>query len=253
MSLVAGVRCSFRGKAGSPRAGSPGLRTRPRGEHAARRLSRCSPNPPRGGGDRFFAREPPRDDLRDAVAAHRDAVQHVGGLHRALLVRDHDELGLVRVAPQKLDETADVGVVERGFDLVQEIERARLREEEREQERDRAERLLAAGEHSQARDALPCRPQLDLHPGFAALLLRLDEPEPALAAREERRGDVLEVRGDGRYVSAKRRSTVSASSSRRSASSFRLCSRSSRCTSSSASRSFSASYSSFASGFTWPS
>ena len=111
-------------------------------------------------------------------------------------MRDHDELGAVGVAAQELDEAADVGVVERGLDLVEEVERARLREEEREQERDRSERLLAAGEHPEARDLLPRRPELDLHPGLAALLLGLDEPEPALAAREERRGDVLEVLGD---------------------------------------------------------
>ena len=40
-------------------------------------------------------REPARDDLRDAVAGHRDAVEAVGGLHRALLVGDDDELRAV--------------------------------------------------------------------------------------------------------------------------------------------------------------
>ena len=53
---------------------------------------------------------------------------------------------LFGVAAQQLDEAADVRVVERGLDLVQEVERVRPREEEREQERDRSERLLAAGE-----------------------------------------------------------------------------------------------------------
>ena len=57
---------------------------------------------------------------------------------------DDDELGPVGEPPEELDESADVGVVERGLDLVQEVERARPREEVREQERDRAERLLAA-------------------------------------------------------------------------------------------------------------
>ena len=36
-----------------------------------------------------------RDDLRDAVAAHRDAVQHVGSFHRSLLMGDDDELRAV--------------------------------------------------------------------------------------------------------------------------------------------------------------
>ena len=37
---------------------------------------------------RLVAREPARDDLRDAVGAHRDAVEDVGRLHRPLLVRE---------------------------------------------------------------------------------------------------------------------------------------------------------------------
>ena len=45
-------------------------------------------------------------------------------------MRDDDELGLVGVAAEQLDEAADVGVVERGLDLVEEVERARLRQEE---------------------------------------------------------------------------------------------------------------------------
>src|SRR5437870_9772407 len=44
------------------------------------------------------------------------------------------------------DEAPDVRVVESGLDLVQQVEGARSREEEREQERDRPERLLSAGE-----------------------------------------------------------------------------------------------------------
>ena len=46
-----------------------------------------------------------RHDLRDPVASHRDAVEHVGGLHRALLVGDHDELRPVGVSAQELDES----------------------------------------------------------------------------------------------------------------------------------------------------
>ena len=143
-------------------------------------------------------REPPGDDLRDAVGAHRHAVEDIRGLHRPLLVRDDDELRAIGVAAQELDEAGDVRVVERGLDLVEEVEGARPREEEREEERDRAECLLAAGEERQPRDALPGRPQLDLDAGLAAFLLGLDEPQPALAAREERRRDLLEVLGDRR-------------------------------------------------------
>src|SRR6185503_18882743 len=87
-------------------------------------------------------------------------------------------------------------VVERGLDLVEEVERARLREEEGEEERDRTERLLPAREQRQAGDLLSRGAQLHLDAGLRAgtvLVVRLDEPQPALAAREERRGDLLEV------------------------------------------------------------
>ena len=136
------------------------------------------------GRDCFLARQAARDDLRDAVAAHRHAVQHVGGLHRPLLVRDDDELRAVGVPAEELDEAADVRVVERGLDLVEQVERARPREEEREQERDRAERLLAAREQREARDLLAGRPKLDLDPGSPSLLLGLGRA----AAGPRRRG-----------------------------------------------------------------
>src|SRR5437660_8685076 len=43
-------------------------------------------------GGFLLSGQPTRDDLRHAVVAHRDAVQRVGGVHRALLVGDDDEL-----------------------------------------------------------------------------------------------------------------------------------------------------------------
>ena len=61
-------------------------------------------------------------------------------------MRDHDELRPVGVRTEELGEAADVRVVERGLDLVEQVERARPGEEESEEKRDRAERLLAAGE-----------------------------------------------------------------------------------------------------------
>ena len=143
-------------------------------------------------------REAPRHDLRNAVRAHRHAVEDIRGLHRPLLVSDDDKLRPIGVAPEELDEARDVRVVERGLDLVEEVEGARPREEEREQERDRSERLLAAREERQARDALArpaeARPR---SPASPPLVLRLDETKPALAAGKEGRGDILEVRRDG--------------------------------------------------------
>ena len=89
-----------------------------------------------------------------------------------------DELGPLRVAAQQLDEAPDVGVVEGRLDLVQEIERARPGEEEREQERDRSERLLTAGQERQACDALPDRAQLDLDAGLrvGCFVVRFGKP-----------------------------------------------------------------------------
>src|SRR5581483_1436939 len=99
----------------------------------------------------------------------------------------------VRVRAQELGEPADVRVVERRFHLVQQVERARPREEQREEERDRAERLLAARQERQPGDALPGRPELDLDPRLLALLAVLRHPQPALPAREERRRHLVEV------------------------------------------------------------
>ena len=165
-----------------------------------------------------------------------------------------DELRAVGVAAEERDEAADVRVVERGLDLVEQVERARPREEEREEERDRAERLLAAGEQREPGDALPGRPQLDLDARLLALLLRLGQAQPALAAGEERRGDLGEVLLHGveglleaaldRLGRARRggcRAPPGAARGPRAA-----CASSSR-------RSFSAAYSSFASGLTCPS
>ena len=112
----------------------------------------------------------------------------------------HDELRAVGVLAQQACEAADVRVVERGLDLVEEVERARPREEEAEEERDRAERLLAARQQRQPRDALADRAQLDLDPRLLALVLGLGEAQPSLAAGEQGRRDLGEVlldRGEG--------------------------------------------------------
>src|SRR3569833_1039543 len=142
----------------------------------------------------FLARQPPRDDLGDAVAAHGHAVEDVGGFHRPLLMCDDDELRTIAVLPQQRDEAADDRLVECRLDLVEERERARPREEEREEERARAERLLAAGEQRQPLHLLADRAQMDFDAGLRLLVLRLDQLEPALAAREERAGDLGEMR-----------------------------------------------------------
>src|SRR5439155_15328312 len=121
-------------------------------------------------GRRACAVEALRDDLGDPVGRHRDAVEDIRGLDRAFLVCDDDELGPVGEAPQQRDEPPDVRVVERRLHLVEQVERTRPREEEREEERDRPERLLAAGEQREPRDPLTGRLELDLDAGLFALL-----------------------------------------------------------------------------------
>ena len=149
--------------------------------------------------------------------------KRVGGLHRALLVGDDDELRAVGEPAQDLQEAVDVEVVERGLDLVEDVERARPGEEDGEQERERGHRLLAAGEQRQALGRLARGRDLDLD---AELVLRrllvfvlfglgrfglgvaaaehraragvlADEPQRAAAAREEVADDLLEVLGGG--------------------------------------------------------
>ena len=168
-------------------------------------------------------------------------------------MRDDDELRPVGEAAQELDEAPDVRVVERGLDLVQEVEGARPGEEEREEERDRAERLLAAGEEREPRDALAgragARPRCPAPRPRPPRSRRAGPRRPGRASR-----DLGEVLLDRRVASPR-------SAARRSRSARRGASRARRASArgpraapvSSASRSFSRSCSSAASGLTWPS
>ena len=182
---------TIRGRAPRPRArrprgpgpGCPRARgRRRRGRRASR--PRVAGRGGGGGGSRrpsgrallpliTIARQAAGDDLGDAVARHRDAVQAVGRLHRALLVRDDDELRAVGEAAQEGEEAVDVEVVERGLDLVEDVERARPGEEDGEQERERGQRLLAARQQRQALGRLAGGRDLDLDAGVVVLLLLL--------------------------------------------------------------------------------
>ena len=81
-----------------------------------------------------FGRKLATDHLRDAVAAHRNAVERIGRFHRPLLVRNDDELSAVTVEPQQFKEAPDIQIVERSFDLVEDVERTWLGQEDGEQE-----------------------------------------------------------------------------------------------------------------------
>src|SRR5207244_3290162 len=152
----------------------------------------------RGNRGGLLAWQAPGNDLRDPVGAHRHAVEDIRGLHRPLLVRDDDELRAIRVAAQQLDEATDVRIVERGLDLVEQVERAWPCEEEREQERDRAKGLLASRQQRQARHLLSGRSELDLDARLLFFVLGLGEAESTFAAGEERCGHFGEVLLHGR-------------------------------------------------------
>src|SRR5215212_1106868 len=99
----------------------------------------------RHGLERLLARRKlARHDLRDPVAAHAHAVEHVGRVHCPLLVRDDDELGPVRVPVDEAEEPVYVEIVQRRLDLVEDVERARPSQEYGKHEGERDERLLAA-------------------------------------------------------------------------------------------------------------
>ena len=86
-----------------------------------------------------------------------------------------DELGAVGVPAQEVEEAGDVEVVERGLDLVEDVEGARPGEKDREQEGDRGHRLLAAGEQREPLHGLAGGRDLDLDAevlvGVAGVLL----------------------------------------------------------------------------------
>ena len=81
-------------------------------------------------------REALGDHRRDAVA-HGDAVEGVRDLHRALLVRDDNQLrGLLQLLENR-QQARQVHVIQGSLDLVHDVERGRARLEDRDQERDR--------------------------------------------------------------------------------------------------------------------
>ena len=110
-----------------------------------------------------------------------------------LVVRDDQELALRQKLLQLLDEAADVRVVQGGVELVQHAERSRLDHEDREQERDRRHRALAAGEERDGLRTLPGRARDDVDAALERVFLVLEEDEARLAAAEEPREHCLKV------------------------------------------------------------
>ena len=102
----------------------------------------------------------------------------------------------VEHAAQHLDEPADVRIVERRVDFVEQAERARLVFEDREHQRDRRERLLAARQQLNALQPLARRRGDDVDAALERIVL-VEQREAGAAAAEQRAERRLEVRLDG--------------------------------------------------------
>src|SRR5262245_31671990 len=143
------------------------------------------------------------NQLRNARLLHGNAVQAVGDLHGFSVVSDDDELGVLLHAAQHFHEPADIGVVERRVDLVEEAERARLVFEHAEHQRNGGQRLLPAGEQLYALKALARRLRDDLDPALQRIAL-VEQRQAGAAAAEQCAESLLEIPVDGgeRFVEA---------------------------------------------------
>ena len=108
-----------------------------------------------------------------------------------------DELRLVRHLANRVVETADVGFVKRGVDLVKHAERRRLDQEDGEKQRHRCEGLLTAGEQLDVlQHLLAWRICDDLDASLQHVAL-VGERKVRLATPEKVRKDLLEFGVDG--------------------------------------------------------
>ena len=128
--------------------------------------------------DRQVAAHALAHDPARATRRHRDAVEAVAGLHRALLVRHDQQLRLVAELVHEIEEAVQVHVVERGLDLVEQVEGRRPGAEHGEQERHRGQRALTTGEQRQPADVLARRARLHLDPGVEQVVGVGEEERP---------------------------------------------------------------------------
>ena len=93
---------------------------------------------------------------------------------------------------EQVAEALDVVVVERRVDLVEHADRRRVGEEHGEDQRQRGERLLAAGEQRQRRRLLARRLRQDFEAGFERIVA-LDQLQFGGAAAEQLGEQLLEI------------------------------------------------------------
>jgi hypothetical protein len=85
----------------------------------------------------------PSDATGQLAAPAAVTLWAVAGLHRALLVRHDDQLGVLAELGDQAEEPVQVDIVERRLDLVHHVERRGPAAEHGEQERQRRQRPLA--------------------------------------------------------------------------------------------------------------
>ena len=132
-----------------------------------------------------------RHDARDALLLHRHADQLLGHFHRDLVVADEEELGALAHLGDELGIALGVGVVQRRVDFVEQAERRRVQLEDREHQRDRGQRLLAARQQVDGAVLLARRLRHHLHAGVEDLVAGHHQPRGAAA--EQRREHAAEM------------------------------------------------------------
>ena len=115
--------------------------------------------------------------------------QLLRGFHRRLVVGDEQELHLLAHLADHRGEAADVGFVQRRVDLVEQAERRGIEAEDREHQRHRGHRLLAAGQQRDVGHALAGRARHDRHAGVEQVLA--GEFQVGVAAAEQARIQLL--------------------------------------------------------------
>src|SRR5260370_31208303 len=94
------------------------------------------------------------EDLREAGFLHGHAIEDRAGFHGFAIVGDDDELRLAAHVADEAREAADVRLVERRVDFVEDTERAGLIAENSDEQRERGHGLLAPGEQKNGLETL---------------------------------------------------------------------------------------------------
>src|ERR1700733_9956 len=134
-----------------------------------------------GCGGSFFPLD--RYQFRDARLLHRNAIEHGSHLHSLAIVRYHDELRLRAHLGEHFVEAPNVGFVQRRVHFVEDAEWAGLVAEHGDKQRQRSERLFAAGEQENILQTLSRWLRSDVDAGLARAI-RLAQAHLAMPAAE---------------------------------------------------------------------